>query len=343
MLQALLKEKMSHVAGKARRVAASIETAAAPSSVEETAVTTSGGFFGGQVALDDFFIPGELVGGACPRVRGQEREIAWHAAAEACDSERLHMVWSATEDRVWYLAARSAEFASKPFTWCPFASLLPGMKDATPGMVCYAYYSDEAATMMTVSSDTLQIHRGTPAVVRAKTERVIRELGDAASIEIDPEMVMGLTPVAWYSVSLFEDRARRLLTLVSVAAAMLCLTVAFLVWLIASLSIVSHRSNLEAVQTRTQERTMQLMQSVEKLRASVMRDQIARFTELNEGLVQVGGWLKFYQIKSNAVRWRALLPVNVTGDRIKELGGKLLDTKEQGVLVGTDKLTPDGK
>lgn len=341
-MQITLKEKWSQVVVGAKKIAHVVESAAADPVADSTEMPASS-FFGGHSALDEYYFPTELVGGVCPRVRGQEREIAWHVAAEACDSERVHMVWHATDDKVWYLAARSAEFAAKSFTWCPFASLLPGMKNAASAPVCYTYYSDEAATMMTVTVDSLQIHRGTASVVRAKAERMVRELGGAKLVELDPEMIAKLAPVAWYSISLFEDRARRLLTGAMVLSGLGCALVAFLIWLSASFSIMSQHRALEETQARTQQKTMELMASVEKLRASVMRDQIARFTDLNEGLVQVGGWLKFYQVRNNFVRWRAMTPVSVTGDRIKELNAKLLETTEQGVLIGTDLNPADKK
>lgn len=334
MRQEQIKNIAAAAARRVRNFARAVEVAAEPEAASGAMPTSS--FFGGRSALEEFHFPGELVGGICPHVRGQERDIAWHAAAEACDSERIHMVWQADGDRVWYLAARSAEFASRAMTWCPFASLLPGMKDAIPAPVCYTYYSDEAATMMTVSEDTLQIHRGTSAVVRAKAERVSRELGGARIVELDPDIIVSLTPSPWYSIALFEDRVRRLLTVALVMSGMVCALAAFLIWLGASLSIMSQHRALEATQARTQEKTLELMRTVEKLRASAMRDQIARFTDLNEGLMQVGAWMKFYKIKGTVVRWRAAAPLSVTGDKIKELGARLLKSGDQGVIIGTD-------
>ena len=186
--------------------------------------------------LGDFYFPSELIGGCCPRVVGKEEEIVWNAAAEACDSERVHVVWHAIDNRIWYVAVRSAELASHPDTWCPFSSLLPGMKDAQAAPVCYTYYSDEAATMMTVTPDGLQIHRGMSSVVRAKAERSARELGDAPVIELVPERILKLSPAPWYSISLFEDRARRILATVARSSRRLTLTgLAFMVWLLTTM------------------------------------------------------------------------------------------------------------
>ena len=133
----------------------------------DTANSMSQVLLGPIGAIGDHYFPVELIGGCCPRVIGEEAEIVWNAAAEASDSERVHVVWQSMGDKIWFLAVRSAELASHPNTWCPFAALLPGMKDAAPLPACYTYYTDEAATMMTISADGLQIHRGTASVVRA--------------------------------------------------------------------------------------------------------------------------------------------------------------------------------
>ncbi len=325
----------------AERIAATAEQAA---DLADAQTNQAGrrGFFGGTAALDDYYFPNELTGGVCPRVAGQEREIAWHAAAEACDSERIHLVWSVTEDKVWYLAARAAEFASRPHTWCPFAPLLPGQVNALPAPICYTYYSDEAAVMMTVTDDALQVHRGTSAVVRAKADRLSRDLGGAKLLTVDAEMIVKLAPVAWHSVALFDDRLRRLLTLLVVATGLTFATIAFFSWLLASVVIVQQQRRLDDVHERTQQKTAALMEIVERMRASTLREQAARLAELNDGLVQVGGWMKFYQIRGGKVRWRALVPPSVTGDKIKELGGQLLSATEKGVLIGTDD-EPVGK
>lgn len=337
MALAQFKQIMARAAQSAKTAATKFEDAAAKAEAESSIVQgEGGGFFSGATALNNYYFPNELIGGVCPRVAGQEREIAWHAASEACDTERIQLVWSVAGDKIWYLAARSAEFASHTHTWCPFASFLPGRGDALAAPVCYAYYSDEVAVLMTVTADSLQVHRGTTAVVRAKAERVARELGTTQTVTLDPDVIMKVQPVAWHSVTLFEDRLRRMLSTIVVGVGLIFATLAFFIWLFAVLGIMQQHRQLEDIQDRTRMKTMDLMSDVEKMRASLLREQVARFAELNEGLVQVGGWMKFYQIKTSKVRWRATVPPSVTGDKIKELGGKLLTTSDQGVLIGTD-------
>ena len=284
--------------------------------------------------LGDFYFPSELIGGCCPRVAGNEEEIVWNAAAEACDSERVHVVWSAIENRIWYVAVRTSELASHTGTWCPFASLLPGMRDAQPAPVCYTYYSDEAATMMTVTNDGLQIHRGMSSVVRAKAERSAREYGDAPVIELVPERILKLSPVPWYSISLFEDRARRILATFAVMAALSLTIMAFIVWLLTSMVILGAKANLSEAEERTTSKTLDLVRTAAELRASPTRDQLAAFANVNDGLLSLNGFLEIYEIKDGKTRWRAIVPANVTADKINEIGGKTIETTPNGVAVG---------
>lgn len=300
----------------------------------DSASSLSKVLMGAPGMMGEYYFPSELIGGTCPRVPGEEEDIIWNAAAEACDSERVHVVWQSVESKIWYLAVRSSELASHPNTWCPFASLLPGMKDAIAPPVCYTYYSDESAAMMIVTADGLQIYRGTSLIVRAKAERSAREMGDAPIIELVPDKIMRLVAVPWYSLSLFEERARRVLAAAAVFSALILAGLSFIIWLFGSMSLIASKHDLTATLDQTQTKTMELMRTVEKLRSSPMREQLAAFAELNDSLLAVNGMLQVYEIKDNKPRWRAIVPLNVTADRINEMGGKNIETTDQGVAIG---------
>jgi hypothetical protein len=285
----------------------------------------------------DYYFPSKLIGGCCPRVVGEEQDIVWNAAAEASDSERVHVVWHARGDKIWYLAVRSSELASHPNTWCPFASLLPGAKDANIPPVCYTYHSDEAATMMTILADSLQIHRGTSSVVRAKAERTARALGGAQIIELVPDRIEKLSPVPWFSLSLFEDRARRILATLATISAIICAGLALVIWLFATMTMVTTRADMAAIQARSEGKSFDLMRSVQNLRASTMREQLAKFADLNDGLLGLNGMLSMYRIKDGRTLWLASLPAYVTSDRIAELGGQTLDSTPQAVVIGNSR------
>jgi hypothetical protein len=293
--------------------------------------------FGSITALGDYHFPRELIGGCCPRVAGSEQDIAWNAAAEAADSERIHIVWQAMDDKIWYLAVRSDELASYPNTWCPFASLLPGMKTAGGLPALYCFYSDEVAVMMTVTADSLLIHRGTSSVIRAKAERLSRELGSITIQDLIPDQIAKLTPVPWLSLSLMEERARRVLATLSVLGALSVVAVGLVIWFSATLAMLSARANIEDTRARTEDKAQQLMRQAQSLRASPMREQLRRFVDVNDGLLAMNGYLEFYQIKEGRTLWRAAVPTNVTSNRIGDIGAMTLDSRDGMVIVGNQK------
>lgn len=313
-------------------------TSEMPSKPAEPEIDTSSSLaraLGGAITIiEEFYFPPDIIGGVCPQVVGEEEEIAWNAAAEVCDSERVHIVWQSFDNRIWYLAIRSVELASHPNSWCPFAALLPGMKEALTPPVCYTYYGDDIGSMMMVTEDALQIYRGTNPIVRAKAERTARELGNASLVDLTPDKIVAYEPVPWYSVSLFEDRARRILALVSVAASLVLTGLGFMIWLTAALSLVSARQDLAEAEARTANKTLALMENAKNLSATPVRDALTKFVDLNEKLLDLNGYLEGYVIKDNKVRWRAIVPSNITADRINALEGKTIETRSNGTVIG---------
>ena len=280
------------------------------------------------------YFPPDVIGGSCPRVVGEEEDIVWNAAAEACDSERVHVVWQSAGDKIWYLAVRSTDLASHPASWCPLAAVLPGMKDALPAPVCYTYYGDDLATMMSITDDGLHIYRGTNAIVRAKAERTARALGNATILELVEDRIVALTPIPWYSVSLFEDRARRILAALAVVSALTVAGIAFIVWLLSSVTLITARHDLTEALNRTQDKTQKMLEQAQQLRASPLREQLASFDAVNEGLLDLNGFLEIYEVKKDKARWRAVVPANVTADRINALGGQTIESRADGTVIG---------
>ncbi len=287
--------------------------------------------------ITDYYFPTDLIGGCCPRIVGEEQDIVWNAAADACDTERVHIVWQSTKDKIFYLAVSSESMSSATNTWCPFASLLPGMPDSMPPPIIYTYFTDETATMMTITKDIIQIHRGTTSVVRAKAERSSRENDNAQIVELVPDQIQTLKAAPWYSISLFEERSRRILTAFAVLSALIFATFSLVVWFYSTMSMVSSHTDLKSVEERSKVRSLSLMKKVREQRASPMRGQLANFADINDGLIALNGYLEIFHIKNNKVLWRAVVPTNVTSNRIKDLGGQTLDTDDRGVIIGNSR------
>lgn len=288
---------------------------------------------GRDAAPSEAYFPGELAGGCSPHVSGQEDEMAWQAGAEAVDSERLHYVWSVHDGTLWYLAVRSADLSSHVGTWCPFAALLPGMSGALAMPVVYIHTTDEAATMMTVAPHLLQVHRGAAMVIQAKAEKMARDLGGAQIVAITGETAEQLTPVPWKSASRMEDRARRFLATIGVFLGLAVAATAFVIWVLASLTTLAVQSDVTTAQANAAQAGQQLLAQASNLRVSALRVQTAKFVEVNESLLRIGGWLKEYKISGSSVRWTAVLPPGVTAEKISELGGRTKEVTNEGIIV----------
>jgi hypothetical protein len=287
--------------------------------------------------MGDFFFPPDVVGGVCPRIAGEEESIVWNAAAEACDSERVHVVWQSVGNCIWYLAIRSSDLVSHSNSWCPLAALLPQKDDIANLPICYTYFGDELAVLMMVGAEELHIFRGTAPVIRAKAERIVREYGEKTkTINIDPFRIGQMTPVPWYSASLFEDRARRILAAASVFASLVVMVFSFVVWLLASLTILSSRHDLSQATQRTHGKVMSLLQDAQNMRSSPLREQIEKFLSVNDGLLSLNGYLTVYSVSDKSVRWKALVPPSATADRISAMGGKSIESTDKGVVIGND-------
>ncbi len=287
--------------------------------------------------VGDFFFPPDVVGGVCPRVAGEEEAIVWNAAAEACDSERVHVVWQSVGNCIWYLAVRSSDLVSHTNSWCPLAALLPTKDDIANLPICYTYFGEELAVLMMVGAEELHIFRGTAPVIRAKAERIVREYGEKTqTINIDPFRIGQMTPVPWYSASLFEDRARRILATASVFASLVVVGISFIVWLLASLATISARHDLSTASQRTQGKVMKLLQDAQNMRSSPLREQIEKFLSVNDGLLSLNGFLTVYSVKEKTIRWKALVPPSATAERISAMGGKNIETTDKGVIIGND-------
>lgn len=284
-------------------------------------------------AIQTYFFPPEMIGGSCPQVKGEEEALAWNAASEACGSERIHFVWQVDGERIWYLAVRSADIASTSKTWCPFASVLPGMPDAQPGPVIYTYFSDEAAVLMAVDRDSLQVIRGSPSVIKAKAERLMREIKGAKIHELVPDVIVNLKARMWDSLSLLENRARRFFAVISVLSAIAVTLISAFIWFSASLAQLAYRADLSDLQARSRAALLQLQQTAMQLRTSDMREQIATFNRLNENLIGLQGWLKLYYMKGGEVKWWAVVPENLTSNRIQEIGAQTIESSPEGLII----------
>ncbi len=285
----------------------------------------------------NIYFPGDLVGGFCARTEGDEPRLVWNAATEACGSERVVVAWRSVGNGIWYLAAKSEDLASHVHSWCPLAALLPSEKNKTILPVCYThygtYFGEDIALLMVVKPNDLRIYRSTPVIIRAKAERTARELGEGTKIiDIDLARIERMTPAPWRSMSLFEDRARRILSAFSVFASLAVAGAAFAVWLYAQVDILSStRAN-----DRAEARSAGIVARAEDLRVSPLRRELKNLLDVNEGVLSVDGYLSVYELQEGAVRWRASAPAGTDAARLAAFNAKIIEAGDAALLIGNE-------
>lgn len=286
------------------------------------------------------YFPQELTGGVCTRVVGEEEYIVWRAAAAACGSERIHVVWQSVGDKVYYLAIKSEEIAAHPNTWCPFAALLPGMKSATAFPVCYTYHANGSTTMMTVTANEIQIYRGISLIARAIVERTARELNNASIIDLTPDKLAQLKPRPWVSLSLVEDQARRLLMMALILASLPVTGLAFLIWIYAGFSILSSNVTMAHVAVGGSDHTQEFLKSYYDLRDNPLQHELNNFIKINDELLAADGLLLTYQINHDETFWRASVRRSISPEIMSNMNAvQFQPAGSDNVIIGHGKTT----
>lgn len=280
------------------------------------------------------YFPLELTGGVCKWVQGEEEYIVWRAAAAACGSERVHVVWQTAQDKIFYLAIKSEELASHDNTWCPFATLLPGMVGASALPVCYTYYADDFAAMMMISDKELQIYRGVRLLARAKAERLSQDQNNAPIIELTPERITQLTPKPWISLSLMEDQARRVLMILLIKGALWVTGIAFCAWVYAGFSMMNVSISSARMDMNRVNPAGEIVKTYADLNSKTLHQELTDFTKVNDELIADDGLLLTYQISKNEVYWRATVRQTISPTNLDHMKAVAIQPNGDTLLVG---------
>jgi uncharacterized protein YheU (UPF0270 family) len=109
------------------------------------------------------------------------------------------------------------------------------------------------------------------------------------------------------------------------------------IWFLASVTQIAYYAELKSLEERTKTASMQLQQSALVLRTSEMREQIAAFNRLNEGLINLQGWLKLYLLQTGKVKWWAVVPASLTAQPIQEMGAQTMETIPEGLVIANGR------
>lgn len=250
------------------------------------------------------YTPKGVIAGVVPVVSGRladARETAYHAAAEALDAERVHMIINVHEGHAWYLAAASQQFASMPNAGTPLAACLPGMPN---------HQGDGAYQV----SERGQI---SVAIKHMRTLEVFPDIpqgGDQATFVVNEA-----NPVPWEPFMLSELRFVRQQTSRMVMAGLAAIALGLVIWLGAT---ITNGILNRAVIDREQATIDETIQAVQRLSIKQpVSAQLIRLQQLSEAVIRAGGTLHRYQIHPDKpLEWVAFMPSWVTSDYLNQMG-----------------------
>mgnify|MGYP006978787438 CR=1 FL=1 len=249
------------------------------------------------------YLPNDMVGGSVPQIAGTEAEAVWHAAAQACGTERVHYCFSADGGRVWFLAVPSSSLSSSPNSWCPLAAALPGQSEHWDKDTVYLYEQEGQASALRwdPESNRMQLFLGPSRSILPRIQSM-----NANFVTINPETAR---PLPWINRTLKMERMSRYLSLLVLllGVALTLGVVMYIMYL--NLMLITIKPALDSAKVQTRQAAEQLTQHAYQAFATNTPKHLVRTQELHQTLFDVGGILTRYELKPDGkVEWEALVP-----------------------------------
>lgn len=248
------------------------------------------------------FLPQELVGGTVPHIPGTEDEAVWHAASQACGTEKVHFCYSIHDKRLWYLACPSSSLASNPHSWCPLAAALPGNSEYWDKETVYLYEQEGMASALRWDPETgrMQIFLGASRTILPRVQSM-----DASFVTINPDVA---TIVPWKNRHLKTEQLARATVRMLLISGLLVNLIAVLVLVFNFVTINIMKRNLEEVKAATEAASNTLMINAYNALQSDTIKHMVRIQEIVDKLAKDDGTLVRYEVKGGKVEWEALVP-----------------------------------
>lgn len=248
------------------------------------------------------YLPQDLIGGSIPHIPGTEDEAVWNAASQACGTEKVHFVYTAESNRIWYLACPSAALASSPDSWCPLAAALPGNSEFWDRETVYIYEQEGQASALRWDPETgrMQVFLGAARTILPRVQSM-----DANFVTINPS-VADIIP--WRNRMLKTEKLSRAVVRLLVISGLIVNLAAALILFLSLISMNFINNDLENVKKNTDQAALDLMHNASNVMQSDAIKHMVRTQELLDELSPVNGFLVKYEVSENSLNWEALVP-----------------------------------
>ncbi len=249
------------------------------------------------------YLPSDMVAGSIPYIAGTEHDAVWHAASQACGTEKIHYCLSIDEKKVWYLAVPSDSMANVPHSFCPLAGALPGQSEFWDKETVYLYEQEGVAGALSWNEESgrVQLFIGPSRSILPRVQSM-----NANFVTINPDTVK---PLPWINRNLKQERLSRFTALITLVTGLVTLIVIILYLLFINMSAFSLKPRLEDVKKETRIASEKLITDSYQAFATTAPKHLVRSRELHQALFETGGILLRYELKENgSVEWQALVP-----------------------------------
>lgn len=249
------------------------------------------------------YLPGDMVAGSVPHIPGMEQSAVWHAAVQACGTEKVQFCYSAEGGRVWYLAAPSSSFASAVDSWCPLAAALPGQSEHWDKDTVYLYEQEGQASALRwdPESGRMQLFLGPSRTILPRIQSM-----NANFVTVNPE---NARPVPWINRNLKMERMARYVSLLLLLSGTLFAIGLILYVLFLNVMLIAVNPALDNVKKETVQASEQLITQSYQAFASNVPKYLVRVQELHQELYAKGGILLRFEVKQGGtLEWEAFVP-----------------------------------
>lgn len=277
------------------------------------------------------YLPPELVGGSIPYVEGREEESVWHAASQACATEKVHFTYTIQGKRCWYLACPSSSLASNPDSWCPLAAALPGNSEFWDKETVYLYEQEGMASALRWDTETgrLQVSIGAARTLLPRIQGM-----DANFVTINPADAQA---VPWINRALMTERLSRTAAMILLLGG-IAINLLIIAFFIFQVTLTNQAKRDDAlIKSETDRVSEELMAQAGDVLQSEPIKHLVRIQQLVDELKIIDGTLLKYEVDGDSVNWEALVPpANAQG--LGSVKGTVMPGKAQDGrvrLIGT--------
>lgn len=285
------------------------------------------------------YLPHDMIGGSVPHIPGTEDDAVWHAASQACATEKIHYCYTVSDGRVWYLACPSMSLASNPHCWCPLAASLPGNSEYWDKETVYIYEQEGLASALRWDPETgrMQVFLGAARTILPRVQSM-----DANFVTINPELA---DIVPWRNRTLRTEKMSRAVIRMLIYSGLVVNMIAALILLVSLIAIGVVQTDLNQVKMQTDDAALKLVEDASNVMQSDTIKHMVRVQQILDNIALSNGYLVKYEVSGKRVEWQGIVPEGlvkraiedttmreISGGRIRSFAPQALHTEEGGMV-----------